>query len=50
MIPAYRSDVAPDPVVSVGALGCLALACLFVVSAVVLVIVLVRRNRKGGAA
>jgi hypothetical protein len=50
MIPAHRSDVAPDPVVSVGALGCAALACLFVVSAVILVIVLVRRSRKGGAA
>jgi uncharacterized membrane protein len=50
MIPAYRNDVAPDPVVSVTALGCAVLGCLFVVSAVILVIVLVRRNRKGGAA
>jgi hypothetical protein len=50
MIPALRNDVAPDPAVTVGALGCAVLACLFVVSAVVLVIVLVRRNRKGGPA
>ena len=51
MIPAHRSDVAPpDPAVSVTGLGCAALACLFVVSAVILVIVLVRRSRKGGSA
>jgi hypothetical protein len=40
------ADVAPDPTVSVGVLGCAALACLFVVSAIVLAVVLIRRNRK----
>lgn len=44
------ADIAPDPVVSISALGCAALGCLFVVSAVVLAVVLVRRNRKGGPA
>ena len=43
------ADVAPDPTVSVGVLGCAALACLFVVSAIVLAIVLIRRNRKNQA-
>jgi len=43
------ADVAPDPTVSVGVLGCAALACLFVVSAIVLAIVLIRRNRKNRA-
>ena len=43
------ADVAPDPTVSVGVLGCAALACLFVVSAIVLVVVLIRRNRKNQA-
>lgn len=45
-----RADAVPGPAVTVGALGCSVLVCLFVVSAVVLVIVLVRRNRKGGPA
>ena len=44
------ADVAPDPTVSVGVLGCAALACLFVISAVILVIVLVRRNKRSGSA
>jgi hypothetical protein len=43
------ADVAPDPTVSVGVLGCAALACLFVVSAIVLAVVLIRRNRKNRA-
>ena len=43
------ADVAPDPTVSLGVLGCAALVCLFVVSAIVLAIVLIRRNRKNQA-
>ena len=50
MIPAHRADVAPEPIVSVSALSCAALACLFVISAVILVIVLVRRNKRSGSA
>ena len=40
------ADAAPQPEITFGVLGCAALVCLFVVSAVVLVIVLIRRNRK----
>ena len=42
------ADVALDPVLALSTLGCAALACLFVVSAVVLMVILVRRNRKAG--
>ena len=44
------ADVAPDPTVSLSALACATLACLFVISAIALVVVLVRRNRKGPSA
>jgi hypothetical protein len=42
------ADVAPNPGPSLGwvALACAGLACLFVVSAIVLAVVLVRRNRR----
>jgi hypothetical protein len=43
------ADVAPDPTVTLGTLACAGLACLFVVSAIILTIVLVRRSRKGGS-
>ena len=43
------ADAAPDPTLSLGILGCAALACLFVVSAIVLAVVLIRRNRKNRA-
>ena len=43
------ADVAPDPTLSLGIVGCAALACLFVVSAIVLAVVLIRRNRKNRA-
>jgi hypothetical protein len=41
------ADAAPPPEFALGAVGCAALACLFVVSAIVLIVVLVRRNRQG---
>ena len=40
------TDAAPQPGLVLGTLGCAALVCLFVVSAAVLVMVLVRRNRR----
>jgi hypothetical protein len=40
------ADVAPEPGLALGGAACVALSCLFVVSAVALVILLVRRNRK----
>jgi hypothetical protein len=40
------ADVAPEPGLALGGAACLALSCLFVASAVILVIVLVRRNRR----
>jgi hypothetical protein len=41
------AQAAPDPVAELWGLLCGALCCLFVVSAVILAIVLFRRNRKG---
>lgn len=44
------ADVATQPVAAYGlGLLCAALACLFLVSTVVLVVVLMRRNRRGSA-
>jgi hypothetical protein len=40
------ADAAPEPALALGGAACVALSCLFVASAVILVIVLVRRNRK----
>jgi putative exporter of polyketide antibiotics len=40
------ADVAPEPTMTLGMLGCSALACLLIISTIALVIVLVRRNRK----
>jgi hypothetical protein len=39
------ADAAPEPSVSLGIVACSGLVCLFVVSAIVLTVVLVRRNR-----
>jgi hypothetical protein len=46
------SPVATDPLYIVSAAACAGLACLFVISSVVLTLVLVRRSRKrpGGVA
>jgi hypothetical protein len=49
----HRADVAAEPGLVLGGLACVALFCLFVTSAVILVIILVRRSRRtpaGGAA
>lgn len=40
------ADAAPEPGFLIGGAACIALTCLFLVSAVVLVVVLVRRNRR----
>jgi hypothetical protein len=40
------ADAAPEPALVLGGAACVALSCLFVASAVVLVILLVRRNRR----
>ena len=40
---------AVDPLYAVGGVACAGLGCLFLVSAVVLVVVLVRRHRRGGS-
>ena len=42
------ADAAPQPDQLGGALGCAALVCLFVISAVALIVVLRRRNRRDG--
>jgi hypothetical protein len=41
------ADAAPPPEYTLGAVACAGLACLFVVSAIVLTVVLVRRSRRG---
>jgi hypothetical protein len=44
------ADAAPQPVAGYGlGLLCAALVCLFLVSTVMLVVVLMRRNRRGSA-
>ena len=40
---------AVEPLYAVGGVACAGLGCLFLVSAVVLVVVLVRRHRRGGS-
>ena len=40
------ADVAPQPAFLLSTAGCIALSCLFLTSAAVLVVVLVRRGRK----
>ena len=44
------ADVAPSPTVALGTLACIALAFLFIVSAIALVVILVRRSRRASAA
>jgi hypothetical protein len=41
------ADAAPQTTVSFGMVACAGLACLFIVSAIVLAVVLVRKSRKG---
>lgn len=40
------ADVAPEPGFVIGGAACIALTCLFLASAVVLVVLLVRRSRR----
>lgn len=40
------ADAAPEPGLVLGGAACIALTCLFLASAVVLVVLLVRRNRR----
>jgi hypothetical protein len=41
------ADAAPPPEYLLGGAGCAAVSCLFVLSAIVLAVVLVRRSRRG---
>lgn len=43
------ADVAPTPAVSLGLLACAALGFLFLVSAIALVVILVRRSRNNSS-
>jgi hypothetical protein len=43
------NHAATDPMIVLGGVGCAGLLCLFLISAVILVLLLVRRARRGGA-
>jgi len=43
------ADVAPSPTVAMGTLACIALVFLFVISAIALVVILVRRSRRAAS-